>query len=62
MTFFDWHRRQTEQWMARLHMTPYQALWFAWFKGIVLGAVACWWLLGKPEWGSGSVRTGNRGQ
>ena len=46
MTFFDWHRRQTEQWMARLRMTPYQALWFAWFKGIVLGAVACWWLLG----------------
>ena len=46
MTFFDWHRRQTEQWMERLHMTPYQALWFAWFKGLVLGAAATWWLLG----------------
>ena len=49
MTFFDWHRRQTQQWMARLHMTPYQALWFAWFKGIVLGAAVAWWLLADPR-------------
>ena len=46
MGFFEWHQRQTEQWMARLHMTPYQALWLAWFKGLVLGAVVAWWLLG----------------
>jgi hypothetical protein len=46
MTFFDWHRRQTEQWMQRLRMTPYQAMWFAWFKGAVLGAAVSWWLLG----------------
>ena len=46
MGFFVWHKRQTEQWMARLRMTSYQALWFAWFKGLVLGAAVVWWLLG----------------
>lgn len=46
MGFFAWHQRQTDKWMERLHMTPYQALWFAGFKGAVLGAAVCWWLLG----------------
>ena len=45
MTFFQWHQRVTDEWLARLHMTPYQAMWFAWIKGIVFGAVACWWLM-----------------
>jgi H+/Cl- antiporter ClcA len=62
MTFFDWHQRQTEQWMERLHMSLYQALWFAWFKGAVLGAAVCWWLLVYPKRasGSGSIDAGNR--
>ena len=38
MGFFTWHQRQTEQWIARLGITPYQALWWALGKGIVLGA------------------------
>jgi len=42
---FAWHQRQTEQWVERLRMTPYQALWFAWFKSVALGAAVCWWLL-----------------
>ena len=44
--FFNWHQRQTEQLIARLGITPYQALWWAWGKGIVLGAIGYWWLLG----------------
>ena len=46
MGFFTWHQRQTEQWIARLGITPYQALWWGWGKGIVLGAIGYWWLLG----------------
>jgi hypothetical protein len=46
MIFLEWHQRQTEQWIERLGITPYQALWWAWAKGVVLGAVGYWWLLG----------------
>ena len=45
MGFFTWHQRQTEQWIARLGITPYQALWWAWGKGIVLGAIGYWLLV-----------------
>ena len=45
MTFFQWHQHLTDQWLERLHMTPYQAMWFAWIKGIVFGAAVCWWLM-----------------
>ena len=44
--FVNWHQRQTEQLIARLGITPYQALWWAWGKGVVLGAIGYWWLLG----------------
>ena len=46
MGFFTWHERQTEQWIDRLGITPYQALWWAWGKRVFLGAVGYWWLLG----------------
>ena len=29
MIFSQWHQRVTDQWLERLHMMPYQAMWFA---------------------------------
>ena len=44
MGFFSWHQRQTEQWIARLGITPFQALWWAWTKGFGTGLLVYWWL------------------
>jgi len=43
---FDWHKRQTERWVARLGLSAYQALWWAWAKGFVFGLLVYWWLGG----------------
>jgi len=39
-----WHKRYTEQWIARLGITAYQALWWAWLKGFACGLLEYWWL------------------
>ena len=43
---FDWNKRQTERWVARLGLSAYQALWWAWAKGFVFGLLVYWWLGG----------------
>ena len=44
MGFFSWHQRVTEQWIERLRLSTYQALWWAWLKGVVVGLLLYWWL------------------
>ena len=42
MKLFDWHQRQTEWWLDRLGMTPYDALWFAYVKGALTTLFVLW--------------------
>ncbi len=34
--FIEWHKRQTEWWMAKLGISWYGVAWIAWIKGIIL--------------------------
>jgi hypothetical protein len=44
MGFFSWHREQVVSWQRLLKLDSYQLLWIAFFKGLVLGALAVWLL------------------
>ena len=37
-----WHERRTEWWLNEFGMTQYQAMWFAWFKGILTILILQW--------------------
>lgn len=44
MGFFSRHREQVVSWQRLLKLDSYQLLWIAFFKGLVLGALAVWLL------------------
>jgi len=44
MKFWAWHRQQTALWQQLLGLDHYQLLWFAFLKGLVLGALLTLWL------------------
>ena len=39
---WDWHEDLTYKWIERLHMTEYQAMWFAFVKGLVVMLILTW--------------------
>lgn len=44
MDFFGWHKRQTDWWLAKLGMSDYAALWFAYIKGVLTTLIVLWLL------------------
>tara|TARA_B100000900_G_scaffold278707_1_gene238343 strand:- start:163 stop:303 length:141 start_codon:yes stop_codon:yes gene_type:complete len=43
--FFDWHEKFTWKMVDKMRITDYQALWFAWFEGLLLGAILIWLMI-----------------
>jgi len=39
---FKWHERRTEWWLNEFGLTQYQAMWFAWCKGILTILILQW--------------------
>ncbi len=39
---WEWHENLTYKWIERLDITEYQAMWFAWFKGILTVLILQW--------------------
>tara|TARA_B100000035_G_scaffold287742_1_gene272904 strand:+ start:1445 stop:1591 length:147 start_codon:yes stop_codon:yes gene_type:complete len=39
---FKWHETRTEWWIEQFGLSNYQALWFAWFKGILTVLILQW--------------------
>ena len=39
---WDWHENLTYKWIERLQITEYQAMWFAFVKGLVVMLILTW--------------------
>ena len=39
---WTWHENLTNKWIERLDITEYQAMWFAFVKGIVVVFLLSW--------------------
>ncbi len=39
---FNWHEDLTYKWVERLQITEYQAMWIAYFKGLITMLFLIW--------------------
>tara|TARA_Y100000004_G_scaffold127243_1_gene143251 strand:- start:245 stop:391 length:147 start_codon:yes stop_codon:yes gene_type:complete len=39
---WNWHEDLTYKWIERLQITEYQAMWFAFVKGLVVMLILTW--------------------
>lgn len=40
--FLNWHEQCTYKWIEKLEITEYQAMWWAFFEGLVLALLLVW--------------------
>jgi len=39
---WTWHENLTNKWIERLQITEYQAMWFAFVKGLIVMLILTW--------------------